>query len=104
MKKIVTFSLLFLAISLLSTQEQDQIVSARIIPGQIEVTYNIPAGYHLTLQEDYFYVEAEEQEGITFAKTIYPEGHKDAEGNVEYHGLVTLVKKFTVIPEFADKI
>ncbi|MBN2461771.1 MAG: thioredoxin family protein [Candidatus Cloacimonetes bacterium] len=104
MKIIVTITLLFLTASLLSAQEQDKIVSASIKPGQIEVTYNIPAGYHLTLQEDYFFVEAEEQEGITFANTLYPEGQKDAEGNVEYHGQVTLVKKFTVIPEFADKI
>jgi hypothetical protein len=42
------------------TQEltPEEIVSAKIIDSQIEVTYIFPEGYHQSLQEDYFFIEA----------------------------------------------
>ena len=48
------------------TQEltPEKIVSAKITDSQIEVKFVFPEGYHQTLQEDYFFIETEEMEGI----------------------------------------
>ena len=74
----------------------EEIVSAKITDSQIEVTYIFPEGYHQTLQKDYFYIETEEMEGITFEPTVYPKGKLDEDGNIEYHGETILSKKFTI--------
>jgi len=79
---------------------QDQVVSAKIANSQIEATYIFPKGMHQTLQEEFFYIETDEIEGITFEQTIYPKGKLDKEGNIEYHGKVTLIKKFTVAEDY----
>jgi thiol:disulfide interchange protein DsbD len=83
----------------LLAQEED-VVTARVEDGKIMVTYNIPEGYHQTLQQDYFYIDVESYPGLKFSDTIYPEGHLDTDGNTEYKGNTTLVKKFTVTDGF----
>ena len=103
MRKIlgITFAVLMLLTSL-SAQLLDpqQVISAKVEDNQIVVTYEIPKGYHQTKQEDMFFVEVEEIEGITFEPTIYPEGHKTKDGYIEYEGTVILSKQFTVSDDF----
>ena len=82
----------------------EEIVSAKITDSQIEVTYIFPEGYHQTLQKDYFYIETEEMEGITFEPTVYPKGKIDENGNIEYHGKTILSKKFTIDKKYQNKI
>ncbi|MCK4312039.1 MAG: hypothetical protein KAW88_04825, partial [Candidatus Cloacimonetes bacterium] len=106
-KKVsITAILLLIFINVFSQSETttEPEISAKIIDNQIEVTYSIPEGYHQSLQKDYFYIETEEIKGVTFEPTIYPEGKKDIEGNIEYYGTVTLIKKFTIEDNFKDKI
>ena len=106
MKKIF-LTVLFLLVALsLFTQEltPEEIVSAKISGSQIEVTYIFPEGYHQSLQEDYFYIEIEEIEGMIFEPTIYPEGKETAEGTIEYHGTIILTKKFTIDEQHQNKI
>ncbi len=86
------------------SETKDPVVFAKISGEQIEAIFTIPAGYHQTLQKDYFYLDTAEVEGISFEETVYPEGHKDKEGNIEYKNKVTLTRKFTVAPEFLDKV
>ncbi len=107
LKKTFLIAILFMIITGIFAQTEtiEPKIEAVIKKDQIEVTYNIPEGYHQTLQKDYFFVEAEEAEGITFKPTIYPEGKKKDDGNIEYHGTVTLIKKFTIDDNYKlDKI
>ncbi|HHE37668.1 MAG TPA: DUF255 domain-containing protein [Candidatus Cloacimonetes bacterium] len=98
MKKIlVSTLLLILSLTLLA---QDEVVTAKIVNSQIEVTYTIQKGMHQTLQKEYFYIETDEIEGITFEPTIYPDGKKDKDGHIEYYDEVTLIKKFTIADNF----
>ncbi|MDO9576604.1 MAG: thioredoxin family protein [Candidatus Cloacimonadales bacterium] len=78
----------------------ENIVSAEIVNSQIVVTYTIPQGMHQTLQEDLFYIEVDPLKGITFEPTIYPEGKMTEDGYVEYHGVIKLIKKFTIAGNF----
>ena len=95
------FILIILSVSLLAQDyTPEDIVSAKVVNSQIEVTYGIPAGMHQTLQEDMFYIEVEPLEGITFEPTIYPEGINTENGYIEYHGVIKLIKKFTVSNDF----
>jgi thiol:disulfide interchange protein len=103
LKKInLAFIVMLLSLSLFAQDYQPEtIASAKIVNSQIEVTYDIPAGMHITLQEDLNYIDVEPMEGITFEPTIYPEGEILEDGYVEYHGIITLIKKFTVSNEFS---
>jgi thiol:disulfide interchange protein len=80
--------------------DPEKIVSAEIVDSQINVTFTFPAGMHQTLQEDMFFIDVDDVNGITFEPTIYPEGKKTEDGYIEYHGIVTLSKKFTVASDF----
>lgn len=105
MKKTVVFLMLIMVAISLYTQDYlpENIVSAKIVDNEIRVTFDIPAGMHITLQEDLNFIEADPIEGIIFEPTEYPEGEKTDEGYVEYHGSVTLTKKFTVTEDFTGK-
>jgi len=98
LKKFVVVGLLLILSLFLFAQ--DQVVSAKIVNSQIEATYTIQKGMHQTLQKEYFYIETDEIEGITFEPTIYPDGKKDKDGHIEYYDKVTLIKKFTVADNF----
>ncbi len=103
MRKIlwITFAVMFSCFSLFAQVPTPQeVISAEIDNNQIKVTYTIPKGHHQTLQKDMFYIEVEEVDGITFEPTVYPEGKKTKEGYIDYHGIVTLTKQFTVSTEY----
>jgi len=86
----------------LSAQDYNpkDIISAKIVDSQIKVTFTIPSGMHQTLQKEFFFVDVEPVEGIEFEETYYPEGKKTEDGYIEYHGIVSLIKKFTVADDF----
>ena len=97
MKKISWITLLIVILfTSLTAQLPDpqEVISAKIEGNQIKVTYNIPDGFHQTLQEDMFFVEVDEVEGITFESTVYPKGEKMEDGTIEFHGVVSLTKNF----------
>lgn len=95
MKRAVLSVVILLMITL-GLFSEEQVVTGKITENQIEVTFKIPTGMHQTQQEEYFFIETDEVPGISFEDTIYPEGKKDKDGHNEYHGTVTLVKKFTI--------
>ena len=101
MKKFFFIAILLLTISLFSQVDTEDTVDIQpqIKGDQIEVQFVFPVGYHQTLQEDYFYIETEEMEGVTFEPTVYPKGELDEYGNIEYQGTVILLKKFTIDDE-----
>ena len=106
MKKIlwITFVLMILFVSLSAqAPEPKQVMSAKIEDNQINVTYVIPKGMHQTLQEDMFFIDVDDVNGITFEPTVYPKGEKTKDGYTEYHGTVTLSKQFTVLDNFDGK-
>lgn len=92
--------LTLLLVTILTAFAEDKVVTAVIKNSRIEATYTFPKGMHQTLQKEYFFIETDEIAGITFEPTIYPKGKLDKEGNIEYHGEVTLIKKFTVAENF----
>jgi len=98
MRKIFGLTILFVMILTNLTaqlQTAQEVVSAEINKNKITVTFEIPTGFHQTLQKDMFYIETDEIEGIIFEPTSYPEGEKMDDGTVEYHGSVILTKKFS---------
>ena len=104
MKKVIFFFtfivVLFSAHTLLA---QDSVAKGVINPseispgatGLISVTFTIPEGMHQTLQEDYFYIETDELEGIEFLPVHYPEG-TEHEGLIDYYDSVILTMEFVV--------
>ncbi|MCF7858611.1 MAG: thioredoxin family protein [Candidatus Cloacimonetes bacterium] len=103
MRKIFWIFILFVSLlTYLHAQapNPEEVISAKIEDHQIIVTYSIPEGMHQTLQEDMFYIDSDDIDGITFEPTIYPEGKVTEDGYVEYHGVVTLRKPFTVSGSF----
>ncbi|MCD6182230.1 MAG: hypothetical protein J7K89_07610 [Candidatus Cloacimonetes bacterium] len=94
MKKAL--ALLIMAMMILICSARDNIVTATIQDTVLEVTFAIPEGMHQTLQEDYFFVDVDSVSGVTFEPTVYPEGHPDADGYINYEGTVTLTKKFSI--------
>jgi len=109
MKKVILFFtliiFLFFAQSLLA---QEQVATGSIQPselsaggkGMITVTFIIPEGMHQSLQEEYFYIEAEEIEGITFLPTLYPQG-VEKDSLINYYESVTLQQEFTLSEDFS---
>ncbi len=97
---VILMMLLFVITAFAQEFTSEEIVSAKITDSQIEVTFIIPEGYHQTLQEDYFFIETEEMEGVSFEPTVYPKGELDEDGNIEYHDTITLTKQFTVSENF----
>ena len=106
MKKIFLTVLFLLIVLSLFAQEftPEKIVSAKITGSQIEVTYIFPEGYHQSLQEDYFFIEVEKIDGVSFEPTVYPEGKKAEDGIIEYHGKTILTKEFTIDKKDQNKI
>jgi hypothetical protein len=97
MKKIMFVMLILVTVMICWAREN--IVSAAVHENQIEVTFVIPEGMHQTLQEDYFFVEVDSVAGVTFEPTVYPQGHPDADGYINYEGTVVLTKAFTIAPD-----
>jgi len=103
MKKYIVVLLLLLIITSHVAFAQDAVMTGTIEPskivsgesGSIMVTYAIPDDMHQTLQEDYFYLEAEDVDGIIFEEVIYPEG-KEEHGLINFYGATTLTLPFTV--------
>jgi len=96
---IFAVMLLFTSLSA-QLPDPNQVISVKIEADKIIAIYKIPEGYHQTLQEDMFFVEVDEIEGIKFEQTVYPEGEKMEDGSIEFHGTVTLTKQFTVSEDF----
>ena len=104
MKKVILFfTLIIFLFSAQSLLAQEQVATGSIQPselsaggkGMITVTFIIPEGMHQSLQEEYFYIEAEKAEGIEFLPTHYPDGI-EKDGIIEYFDSVTLTQDFTV--------
>jgi len=102
-KHVLFFALLLLALSIFAQNptETPELVTAKIIGNEIHATFHIPENQHITLQKEYFYIELAEIAGLSGEETIYPEGQKSAEGEIEYHGNVTLIKTFHTTSEFS---
>ncbi len=108
MKKVILFFTLI--IFLFSAQlliAQDNVATGSIQPseifpggkGMITVTFTIPEGMHQSLQKEYFYIEAEEVEGIEFLPTQYPEG-VEKDSLINFYESVTLLQEFTLLENF----
>ena len=91
--------------SLLAGDSQ-QVVSAKIEKNKLLVTYHIPSDKHQTILEEYHFmtIDVDPVAGIEFKDTIYPDGKRDSDGNIEYHGIVTLSKPFVLKGEAPDSI
>ncbi len=94
-----TFLLILLLMVVAGVWAQDLTVSGDVKlldnnQGIIAVTYIIPPGQHMFKQEDYVYVDIEAVPGVTFAATIYPEGHQE-EGNIAYYDQAVLTVPFS---------
>lgn len=100
---MLSMILIFSIFAGISEDNSVKIVTAKIMGNEIQATYHIPEGEHITLQKDYFYIEIAETAGLTAEDTIYPKGHKTPEGDVEYHGEVTLKKVFHTSNQFKAK-
>ena len=90
MKKVITLLLLsLLSLNILSAQLSEvKNPFLDVFTGEkaiIEVVFNIPQGFHQTLQEEYFGIEVISTDGISEGKTIYPAGGKtDEYGHLNY--------------------
>ena len=103
---IFTTALFFGLVSGIWAEDSQQIVSAKIENNELWVTYHIPPDKHQTILPDYSFmtVEVDPVTGVEFKDTIYPDGKKDMDGNVEYHGEVVLKKPFVVKGEVPKSI
>ncbi|MCD6329226.1 MAG: thioredoxin family protein [Candidatus Cloacimonetes bacterium] len=108
MKKVILLSTLFIFLfSAQSLLAKDNIAAGIIQPSQlspggkgvITVTFTIPEGMHQSLQEDYFYIEAQEVEGIEFLPAQYPEG-VEKDGLINFYESAILLMEFTLSEEF----
>lgn len=108
MKKVILFfTLIIFLFSAQSLIAQDNVATGNINPseispggmGMITVTFTIPEGMHQSLQEDFFYIEAKEVEGIVFLPTQYPEGVEE-DGLINFYESVTLQQEFTLLEDF----
>ncbi|MBN2018333.1 MAG: thioredoxin family protein [Candidatus Cloacimonetes bacterium] len=101
MKVIAALVLLMISMQILYAQGNVATISVQqseISPGDkgvISVTFTIPEGMHQSLQEDYFYIEPEEVDGIEFLPVQYPDGIVH-EGSTDYYDSVTLTMEFIV--------
>ena len=104
MKKVILyFTLIIVIFSAQTLLAQDHVAKGIITSseifsggeGVITVTFTIPDGMHQSLQEDYFYIEAEEIEGIEFLPVQYPKGI-DHDGVIGYYDSVTLTMEFII--------
>ena len=104
MKKVILFfTLIIVLFSAHTLLAQENVAKGVINPSEISpgttvlitVTFTIPEGMHQSLQEDYFYIEADEVEGIEFLPVQYPEG-TEHEGLIDYYNSVILTMEFIV--------
>ncbi len=98
MKKFLFIICLILVsvISLFANVSAEEVLSVKVEADSIVATVAIPEGMHLTIQKDYFYLDVDPIEGVTFEETIYPQGEPDKDGYINLHGTVYLTKKFTI--------
>ena len=99
MKKFIVILLVMLNLSLIWAAENataEDVRSVKIEADSIVATFVIPQDMHLTIQKDYFYLDVDPIEGITFEETIYPKGKMDDYGFENVYGTVQLIKKFTI--------
>ena len=99
MKKILrlvtAFLLLFSSSAAIYSQINPEVgVSSEIINGAdgsyiLKVDYDIPEGFHQTLQEDFFKFDIIEPQGLSAGKISYPEGKKEGDV-INYYGSVSL--------------
>lgn len=75
-------------------KEEVKIVTLSVKDSQLIAHYFIPENMHQTLQEDYFYLDVEAGDDVVFEDTVYPEGHKDADGYINFEKEVTLTRTF----------
>ena len=66
---ILSLLMIFIAFGLFA-QAPEEVMSAKINNDQIEVTFNIPDDMYINHQEDFFFIEADEVDGISFDPTI----------------------------------
>ena len=108
MKKAILFVTIFIFLfSPQSLLAKDNIATGSIQPselspggkGMIIVTFTIPEGMHQSLQEDYFYIEAEEVEWIEFSPTQYPKG-VEKDSLINFYESAILLMEFTLSEEF----
>ena len=108
MKKVILFITIFIFLfSAQSLLAKDNIATGSIQPselspggkGMIIVTFTIPEGMHQSLQEDYFYIEAEEVEWIEFSPTQYPKG-VEKDSLINFYESAILLMEFTLSEEF----
>ena len=102
MKKVIILLLLsLLSLNILSAQLSEvKTPFLDVFTGEkaiIEVIFNIPQGFHQTLQEEYFGIEVISTDGISEGKTIYPAGGKaDEYGHLNYYGSITIQKEIFI--------
>lgn len=64
---------------------------------------SMPNDMHAYKQEDYLYIDSEAIEGIELGETIYPKGHVNADGIVEYKKEVVIKRPIKILPTFTAK-
>lgn len=94
--------LFFAGLILLSAQQPPDIEASvspgRLTPGttgEMTLTYSIPEGQYLALQEQFFYFDVEPIEGFTVGPVEYPEGEKK-KGLTVYHDSVAISRTLTI--------
>lgn len=100
-------TVLFVALAPNSQADVSQsVVSAKIEQNKLLITYHIPPDKHQTIMEEYPFmtVEVDPVPGVEFRETVYPDGKRDMDGNIEYHGTVVLKKQFVVKGAVPDSI
>ena len=78
-------------------KDEVKIVTLSVENGILQAHYMIPEDMHQTLQEDYFYLDVEHGDGVVFEETVYPEGHVDEDGYINFEKEVTLIKSFKLL-------
>lgn len=64
-------------------------VTGQVVKDELRVTYVIPEGHHMVLQEDFVFIKLKTA-GYQLGKTIYPAGRPSQDGGQEYVGTVVL--------------
>lgn len=71
-----------------------EIVTVMVKDSQLIAHFVIPENMHLTLQKDYFYLDVENGGDVDFEATVYPQGHEDEDGYINFEKEVTLTRNF----------
>ena len=69
-------------------------VTAAVRDNRLEVTYAIPPGQHLVLQEKFVFIQSKPVPGLEMAETARPPAaEKDEQGNALYRGALVLARE-----------